>query len=88
MYDTALLSEISSWSYKVVSNGDQCIDVIILKTTKNGITVECMYNQTKSLVYDEKLKDSVFFYSKHINYIKMRELLITNIPERYEKMAH
>lgn len=84
--DIKLLSNVSKWSTHSFSSGSNTFDCITLFTKPNDVEFELIYRRNKSMIYNDKIRDTVPFYASSIDYLNALNLLNAVIPEM--KMAH
>lgn len=87
--DTSLefFNSISTWKLLNTSIGGDQYDCVIVTTIPNNIEISFVYKKNKSVIYNEKLRDSTPFYSVSVKYIDMVRLLTRKVPDKQVKRA-
>ena len=78
-FDVDFINIISSWRCRRCNVNGDVYDAIDIVTTPHNIELTWLFKRNKSVVYDETLKDSVYFYAKSLNFMNIEAFLLSEI---------
>lgn len=76
---------ISSWKSRRCNINGDVYDAIDIVTTPHNIELTWLFKRNKSVVYDDMIKDSVYFYAKSLNFMNIEAFLLSQIKSKLLK---
>ena len=76
------LDTIYSWSHRCYTESGDVYDAIDIVTAPYNIEVSWIFKRNKSIVYNDKIKDSTYFYAKSLTFIQTEAFLLNHIKSR------
>jgi hypothetical protein len=69
MNDSFDMSNVAEWITGVTSKNDQVCDFVTAWLLPDMTRMDLFFYRSKSLIFVDAINDSVFFYSKSVNYL-------------------